>query len=277
VKITLTPKMAEEFLENRLENYRKSISHSLIAEMVDDIRKNRWEYNGESIKMDKNGQMCDGEHRCRAVVIAQKPIVIELVKDVDNWMEIDRGRPRSTNDTLRYMGEKNVAMLGGSLKWIYIYKNYAERCDTIAEASRVRRGYKDITRMLKQCPGVRDAVTVATTIKTIRMCRTSWYASLIYMTRRSRRQQAAEFNEGVRTGEDLTKHDPRMAYRRYLLNQLQKPHNSRLGPTNHLACGIKAWNAFYTDREIQHLAWRQMGIQAEEFPLINGFKEVNAE
>ena len=97
--IELTPEMAKKFLENN--NYNRNISPSLVSTYAKDIIDGNWDENvGSPISVDKNGILRNGQHRCAAVVEANKPIHIWLCKNVSENGIYDNNRKRSNTDQL---------------------------------------------------------------------------------------------------------------------------------------------------------------------------------
>ena len=90
-KLGLPPN--RRFEPKRANNYAKQISLG------------DWQYNGEDIHIAKSGRLLNGQHRLAAIVISGKATKIGIKYDVDDSVSIyDRGRTRSTSDTLTMEG-----------------------------------------------------------------------------------------------------------------------------------------------------------------------------
>lgn len=79
----ITPEKAAEYLEKNTNNYRRLNKHK-VAVYAEDIRTGNWETNGESVVFGEDGILKDGQHRLAAVVEANKPIMVVVVRGVDN-------------------------------------------------------------------------------------------------------------------------------------------------------------------------------------------------
>ena len=107
----LTPERAKALLEARdprqrslLENHAQALARAIsLGEWNEDFN--------QSIAISDEGLMMDGQHRCRAVVIAGKPIWIQIEYNVprDQFKYYDRNKPRTARDF--YFGSnKTVAV-----------------------------------------------------------------------------------------------------------------------------------------------------------------------
>lgn len=107
--IEITPDIAREWLEKNTVN--RNISPNRVYSYAEDIKKGKWQLNGESIKFNTAGRLVDGQHRLSAVVKANKPIKCVVMFDMPEDITIyDRGRNRNEADCLIISGKsKEVA------------------------------------------------------------------------------------------------------------------------------------------------------------------------
>jgi hypothetical protein len=98
--IDLTPEIARLLLDSNVAN--RSINAGTLSAYIADIREDRWDFNGESLKIATDGMLNDGQHRCWAVVEANKSIRVIITFGVprDSRMTLDQGKARSTADYL---------------------------------------------------------------------------------------------------------------------------------------------------------------------------------
>jgi hypothetical protein len=94
-QITLTPALAQMLLEKNPNNRR--LSEQRAIHLANAIRRGEWQLNGESVIVSEDGSLLDGQHRCRAVVIAEMAIPVILVEGVPSkaFTTIDIGEKRS--------------------------------------------------------------------------------------------------------------------------------------------------------------------------------------
>ena len=98
---TITPEMAESYLEHNLHN--RSLSHDDVAKYARAMAEGRFRINGETIKFSKRGRLIDGQHRLQAIVVSGVPVTMLVVRDLDEdaMVTVDVGRPQNVADLLR--------------------------------------------------------------------------------------------------------------------------------------------------------------------------------
>lgn len=107
--MTFTPEMANEIVEesdNLHTNFRKlkgNVARNYSKEMLE----GKWQFCGDSIRFDKDGNCIDGQHRLRAIMISKIPqdfVVVEGL-EADVAQVIDSGFKRSIEDYLKKQDE----------------------------------------------------------------------------------------------------------------------------------------------------------------------------
>lgn len=92
----ITPEVAAEYLKHNTENFRKP-TKSAIDRYARDIKAGKWQVNGEPITFSKSGVLKDGQNRLMAIVKANEPAEILVVRGVaDDVVVYDVGQKRST-------------------------------------------------------------------------------------------------------------------------------------------------------------------------------------
>ena len=123
--IELTPDLASKLLESGVERQRH-LSRPRAEAIATAIKNEDYPLTGEPLIMDSSaysfthkgkkitGRLLDGQHRCAAVVIAEKSIShILLVTGVDasSFVYLDTGKARTGSDVLQMNGFKNTNVL----------------------------------------------------------------------------------------------------------------------------------------------------------------------
>lgn len=95
----VTPAMAIKWLGKNYENNRKSRDWH-IQELSDSIKNNEWVTTHQGIAFDKNGVLIDGQHRLQAIIAADMPVIMLVVKNLtpDSFGVIDAGMKRTLAD-----------------------------------------------------------------------------------------------------------------------------------------------------------------------------------
>lgn len=122
--ITITPEIAEEFLE-RNHNNRK-IKPRKVDKFAYQLSQGQWITNGDTIRFDVKGTLIDGQHRLKAVVRTGVPIREQLVVrnlPLEAWRTIDDGAPRTYGDVLGRHGLKNAGAIASIAKVLMLIEN----------------------------------------------------------------------------------------------------------------------------------------------------------
>jgi len=116
MRTIITPQKAKELLANNPMN-RKVKTPNLMF-LINQIEDGEFEYIGESIKIDVNGAIIDGQHRLLACVQTGKPIDVELIEDLPTsvFKKIDTGAKRTPNDTFYIEGIPNYTSMTAIVK-----------------------------------------------------------------------------------------------------------------------------------------------------------------
>ena len=83
----ITPEKAMEYLDSNTANYRK-LSMAKVYPMAEDMRKGRWQLNGETIVFSKNGTLKDGQHRLKAIAESGVTVPVLVAREVDEDVDI---------------------------------------------------------------------------------------------------------------------------------------------------------------------------------------------
>lgn len=110
-QVMMSPEAAAKILKSNDRN--RSPSEALIASLAAQMKSGAWKLNGETIIIDRNGQLMDGQHRLAAVVVANVPIPMLVVYDAEPavFTTIDTGRSRKNSDFMSALGHKQPARL----------------------------------------------------------------------------------------------------------------------------------------------------------------------
>jgi hypothetical protein len=98
---TITPTMAQVFLEKNHPNNR-TISESLVTRYAEEIKNTRWVVTHQGIAFSTDGYLIDGQHRCHAIIRANKPVTLAITTGLPPVAieGIDLNRVRRTSDVL---------------------------------------------------------------------------------------------------------------------------------------------------------------------------------
>ena len=100
-KMTITPEIAGKFLAKNEGN--RKLRTNAVGQIAKDIREGRWCLNGDTICLDHEGYVLDGQHRLAAIVLSGTPVETLVAFDVDRAaaITIDTGMRRTESDSIR--------------------------------------------------------------------------------------------------------------------------------------------------------------------------------
>ncbi|QNL30839.1 hypothetical protein SEA_ESTES_151 [Mycobacterium phage Estes] len=103
-RVDVNPALASAWLEGNKGNRPLNTKH--VQMLSNAIQAGRFQYNGDTIRISKEGTLLDGQHRLNAVIEADAtvPMLVVFGLDEDVVSSIDQGRPRSVIDILRMRG-----------------------------------------------------------------------------------------------------------------------------------------------------------------------------
>lgn len=160
--VDVTPEQAKKML-TRSSFKNRSVSGAAVRKYARDMKNGNWDIMTPNlISVTESGDILDGQHRLRAVVLAGVTVPLWIANGVDPRASIyDRGRSRSAKDILCFEGFDVTAKDVAVVRWLFRYcfsaeqitdsqiKKYLEKhCDEIRLASDLThyRNNKSITK-----------------------------------------------------------------------------------------------------------------------------------
>ena len=125
--MTISPQMAADLLRNRPAN--RPISKQRVRLMIEDLRAGRWAINGESIVLDSELRLLDGQHRLQACMESGVNLVSLVAIGVPQsaMPTIDSGRSKGAADVLYMSQTPHAAQLASTARWLWRYQNQRMR------------------------------------------------------------------------------------------------------------------------------------------------------
>jgi hypothetical protein len=120
--VLLTPELAEELLQRNPDN--RSFKQIKLINYTKDILEDRWVHNSQTISVSDTGELNNGQHRCQAVIDANKAIVTEMSfgESRQARMTHDIGATRHPGDILKFSGHANGVHLAALTKLVLAYE-----------------------------------------------------------------------------------------------------------------------------------------------------------
>lgn len=268
----VTPAKATNWLENNKFNNR-TISDRMVDKIARDIKDNKWVYDGNSIKFDKEGNVIDGQHRLWAVIKSQKTVRMLVMRGFsgDAVHTIDIGKPRSNGDVLHFGGFKNTNNLAHSCRISIAYK---ECSGDLQKWASDKSGNKTLSshEILKEAEtnkGLVEAVNQVVSMRFIKKYISIGNAAFCYnLFSRIDKIAANEFFYLLDKGIDLPEGHPVLLLRNTLTlkeHMVMRYYKGGNYKTSYvIGLIIKAWNAYRDNKFLKRLNFRE---DIEQYPL----------
>lgn len=255
--------------ESKVEILQRNVRESAVSEYAKIMRAGEWRLNGDAIRIDSEGRIIDGQHRLRAIVLAdvtiESVLIVGLAADV--FDTIDVGRRRTAADCMTILGETNCSLLAGALAFVRDYENMLAGgmmgCNKSTAGA--NRAAEDV---LKRHPGIRASVAFLSSNRPApRFFYPSSLAAIHYLCSTVDKAKADMFVRGLVTGIGLHESSPVLVLRNLMVNSMSRS-KAPMSRTWQAAVAIKAWNALCANRRVGVLKF----ADGETFPLVAGSK-----
>jgi hypothetical protein len=241
--VLLTPQLAELLLKRNPDN--RAIRDVKVANYAADIKAGRWELNGESIKISKDGLLNDGQHRCRAVIDTGTSIrtKIDFGLDRETRKTLDQGAVRLTGDYFAMDGVPNAHQVAAvtSLVWQY------EQRGRVSYEGHLKPTKQEQREVLKKHPEINDCVASLPRKGASMAGGVSVLAFCLFVFAKRDMAAAATFVTKLIEGDGLAKRDPIFICR----ERIHADKRMRLNDKVELI--FRAWNAWRRGKQLGKL------------------------
>jgi hypothetical protein len=240
---TVTPGLAGELLRRNPDN--RPIRFAKLDQMISDIMKDRWTFNGEPIIISREGLVNDGQHRLSAVIEAKKPITTLVVFGVDRntRITVDQGAARGARDYIGMEGVENATIIAGAGRLIAAYlKTNGQH---FGDASRVSNA--DVMTLVHGDEQlVKSAALAHSLYKYSRqLVAPSIVAFCHYLLADIHQKDADAFIQAVCMGENIKRGDPAYAVRERFLAE------GRISRNDKIEIILRGWNSYRQSKPLK--------------------------
>jgi hypothetical protein len=231
---TVTPQMAEQWLGRNRRN--RNVRPAAVTRYARDMAAGDWLYTGEAIKFDTNGNLIDGQHRLHAVVEADCPVEMEIVRDLDIATQdiMDTGMKRTHGDMLALHGYKATSVLAAAARIGMRVENgsiYGNKFSPTAA---------EIRAWVEGNPEITDSVEIGTKYGTRADSRPAVASYTHYTLSRLDKHDADRFWIALGTKVGLEEGDPRLVLAQRFADL--RRNNVRVADADALSLVYRAWN-----------------------------------
>lgn len=235
---TITPGLAKKWLET-LNTNNRNLRRRKVSQYASMMKRGQWMPDGDTYKFDRDGILLDGQHRLAAIVESGhtvKNAVIMKGLPPETFKVLDTGMLRTPGDALGH-GVPSASHKAAAIRllWIVDLTEDDPRSSLVQQAvtrTDIASYYDDYTDDVDYASKTGDRLYNAFKGGS----RAAWIA-FIALAMRANAGHAEEFLEGVFSGANLGKNDPRLALRNWLSNARRLPNAGA-----HLGILIKSWN-----------------------------------
>jgi len=126
---TISPARARRLLDATAKAGvpHRGISGTRVNKFVHAILTGQWRTTHQGLALGPNGEVLDGQHRLTAIIIADLPVKMLVIRDADpeDFGVIDTGAARTTADSLKIAGYTDVNHLSAVVRGFLTYKEVA--------------------------------------------------------------------------------------------------------------------------------------------------------
>lgn len=263
--VTLTPALAQRLLDANPRNRRVSGGNYAVIKRA--IEHGEWLLNGEAIKVSADGELLDGQHRCRAVVETGISIETFLITGLpsDAQDTMDTGKSRSLADVLGIHGEPNANGLAALIRRFYVSERFG-----FAAASKTGSANLTIREQLDwlaRNPWVRNYPAPGKMVGRHVPSLSGSTAGFLMGVFDSIDQDDSDFFWArLMDGANLSVTHPIYVLRKTLTG-IADSTRGQLNQTYIIAIIVKAWNSYRAGESISMLKFRVGGAKPETFPV----------
>lgn len=259
----ITPQIAATLLGTMPAN--RPLRQAMVKRYAREMIAGRWLLNGEAIKIDRRGKLIDGQHRLNAIVMAETPVKILVVRGVDEraMITLDTGVARNFYDASLIAGKPYSARVGPIAR---IWANYEAGRGSNGGGRLPTPSHQELSALIEAHPAIAESAVYVSKFKNIAACHPSVQGFVhAYVSEKYDREMADTFVQCLAEGANLSKTDPIYVLRRRLIDDAAL-NGRRYDQYYVLALTIKTWNAWLDGEQIQVLRYGTKGNAAETFP-----------
>jgi len=239
--VVVTPEVARRWLEKADPNQR-AVAWGRVQAIANDIRNGAWKTIHQAVAFDAQGYLIDGQHRLQAIVMANQPAEMLVIRnDAGSYHDpLDRGGARSIAAILN-VNARDVAACNMLRQLEQGYQGGGQ--NTLADVQVLYGRYQDLFQKMSaevKCRGkllgpINAAIMWALPVEP---------------------QKAVEFASKVATGEMIQRGDPAFALRSWL------ERNKRVGSWEVAMATFNCLRYFIHDARLANVYTGQVGYRA---------------
>lgn len=244
---TITPAFARELLGRNAENQRNA-RPTKVSQYARDIAAGDWPMTGDTIKVDTNNRLIDGQHRLMAVVQADIAVDMLIAWDVDPSVMplLDIGAVRRFSDVLKMSNTQHRAAAAAIVRRIAMWEA-GNRMGSGGEGKPQPTHAELLARYEKDVTGFDSATSRGEDVRRARLGTGGPAGACFYLFAEIDRDAAHRFFDALISGANLNEGDPVLALRNRMI---RVGRDERLNAGEITALFVRSWNAFREGRQL---------------------------
>lgn len=262
--VRVQPATATKILNKNTMN--RPLRDGRVDRYAAEMKAGKWRLNGETIKITKDGDLLDGQHRLFAVIEAGVAVDLMIIEGLDPSVmpTIDTGAPRSMGDVLAIGGGKNANTVAATLRWlVWYHRRKRGPSGPSKEHGKENAAYTNqaLLEALPRYGGLEDRVREAVSKTKAKVLISGGVLSFVYfMAYRTDPAKAGAWLATLDSGIVEGVHNPVHALRERLI--AFKASNRKPAAVEIAALASKSWNAYASGHVMKVLRW----TSTEDFP-----------
>lgn len=242
----VTPEIAKRMLSN-LRNDRP-LSKNTLLNYTEVMRRGEWQFNGDPVRLNGEGQLIDGQHRLHAIVNSGKQQRMLVIHGLDNSVfdTIDVGKKRSPADLLAIQGFQNRNALAATARALIIYESGVYWASEAAKNLDYNPTGKQIVAYVNNNPELPQYIKeIHQHVSAMRIVAPTAMGLAYTLAARMSHTKAEAFIKGIAGEEPTERQDPRWVAREYFARQKHETMTKRITSLQAQAVMIKAANLYF--------------------------------
>ena len=257
---TVTPKMAQEWLEGNVDN--RNLREPRVLQHSQTLQRGEWELTGDCIVFDEDGTLLNGQHRLSAVVVTEIPARFVILRGVPAKTQevMDTGLARTLGDQLQRRGVPYYTYVSGALFWLHRMA-YSEASGVAHYAEPgMRPSFRQLLKLYEENKELSDeAPRIGKHVNNLKVragATLAIYHRLKQIEDENIEVEVDTFFDKWLTGAELKASDPIFRLREWCLDDAAKRHTRGRAPDyRYVAYVLTAWNAWREGKPIRQLKW----------------------
>jgi hypothetical protein len=233
----ISPNLASEILAKQAKNRTMRATH--IKRLAGDMIAGRWEDNGETIKIDVEGKLIDGQHRLKAIIKSGVTLPLFVARDVPKGVihTVDTGATRGVADALKIADYHAPTLLAAAARQVMRYHE-----NGVVDPGRMPKAVSssEAIAFIEAHPRINEGISL--TYSERHFLSPAYFAALYAMIEESWEPKFFSFFDKAAKGVGIEEGCPTMYLRNDIIKMRERNEMRKTGQVFYVF--IRYWNTF---------------------------------